>query len=90
MLIQYGYLKQRSQYGKQCIFEETDPVVEVNIQPQPKFMERYVRRRYCHRGVQNCKQLALHKVRKPNCKSFEDINSYFLDKGEDSRRDSRD
>jgi len=88
MLIQYAYLKQRLKFGKQCIFEQTDPIIETNIQPEPKFMRKYITRPYCNRAVQSCKQFALHKVKKPNCKSVDDINScsnIFLIRREDIR-----
>lgn len=63
MLIQYAYIRPRSQFGKQCFFEETDPIVEENILPNPELMRDYIHRSRCHRGVQKSEQFALHEVR---------------------------
>lgn len=63
MLIQYAYIKPRSQFGKQCFFEESEINVEENIQPDPRLMRRYVQRSRCDRGAQESAQFALHEVR---------------------------
>ncbi|KAL6259716.1 hypothetical protein P5V15_009629 [Pogonomyrmex californicus] len=62
MFIQYAYIKTRSQFGKQCFFGETDPIVQENILPDPKLMRNYIHMKYCHRGVQMSKQFALHEM----------------------------
>lgn len=64
MLIQQAYIKLRSQFGKQCFFEESDPIVEENILPDPELMQHYIHRSHCHRGVQKSEQFALHEVRR--------------------------
>ncbi|XP_018313159.1 dynein intermediate chain 3, ciliary [Mycetomoellerius zeteki] len=62
MLIQYAYIKPRSQFGKQCFFGETDSIVQENILPDPKLMRNYIYMSHCHRGVQMSKQFALHEM----------------------------
>ncbi|KYN06592.1 Dynein intermediate chain 3, ciliary [Cyphomyrmex costatus] len=62
MLIQYAYIKPRSQFGKQCFFGETDPIIQENILPDPKLMRNYIHTSHCHRGVQIPKQFALHEI----------------------------
>ncbi|XP_018351599.1 PREDICTED: dynein intermediate chain 3, ciliary-like [Trachymyrmex septentrionalis] len=62
MLIQYAYIKPRSQFGKQCFFGRTDSIVQENILPDSKLMRDYVHVSHCHRGVQMSKQLALHEM----------------------------
>ncbi|KYN19471.1 Dynein intermediate chain 3, ciliary [Trachymyrmex cornetzi] len=62
MLIQYAYIKPRSQFGKQCFFGETDSIVQENILPDPELMRNYIHMSHCHRGVQMSKQFALHET----------------------------
>ncbi|EZA62230.1 Dynein intermediate chain 3, ciliary [Ooceraea biroi] len=62
MLIHYAYIKPRSQFGKQCIFEKTDSIVEENILPSPKLMQDYILRSRCHRDVQKSEQFSLHEM----------------------------
>jgi len=61
MLIQYAYIKPRSQFGKQCLFEEADSIVQ-NILPDPELMRNYIHMSHCHRGVQKSQQFAIHEV----------------------------
>ncbi|XP_011880522.1 PREDICTED: dynein intermediate chain 3, ciliary-like [Vollenhovia emeryi] len=62
MLIHYTYIKPRSQFGKQCFFGETDPIVQENILPDPELMRNYTRMSHCRRGIQMSKQFALHEM----------------------------
>ncbi|KYM78885.1 Dynein intermediate chain 3, ciliary [Atta colombica] len=61
MLIQYAYIKPRSQFGKQCLFEEADSIVQ-NILPDPELMRNYIHMSHCHRGVQKSQQFAFHEM----------------------------
>ncbi|KAG7210502.1 hypothetical protein KM043_012023 [Ampulex compressa] len=62
MLIQYAYIKARSQFGKQCIFDDVGPAVEEHILPDSELDQNYIQQRKCDRGVQKSSQLALHEL----------------------------
>ena len=63
MEIQYVHVKTRSQFGKQCIFDDEGPTVDEHIIPNRELMEDYIYRNPCHTGVQTSKQFAVHEVR---------------------------
>ncbi|XP_024940578.1 dynein intermediate chain 3, ciliary-like isoform X2 [Cephus cinctus] len=62
MEIQYVYVKTRSQFGKQCFFDEFGPSVDENIATNPEITADYITRNPCHVGVQKSKQYALHEI----------------------------
>ncbi|XP_076621609.1 dynein intermediate chain 3, ciliary [Colletes latitarsis] len=62
MEIRKVYVKMRAEFGKQCIFDTSDPVLDVDIKPDPTCMNDYVLKSHCYVGVQHSKQLALHGV----------------------------
>lgn len=70
MEIKEVYVKTRAQFGKQCIFDLTDPIMDMEILPNPSDVNQYVTRSHCHVGVQHSKQLALHEV---SSTSFKEI-----------------
>lgn len=57
------HVKTRSQFGKQCIFDDEGPMIDENILPDRQLMDDYIYRSPCHTGVQNTKQLAIHEVK---------------------------
>ncbi|KAK0081325.1 hypothetical protein PV325_012385 [Microctonus aethiopoides] len=59
MEIKYVYVKTRSKFGKQCVFDDSDPTVEENIYPNSQLMEDYIYMNPIHRGVQMSKQFAV-------------------------------
>ncbi|KAG6797884.1 Dynein intermediate chain 2, axonemal [Apis mellifera caucasica] len=68
LLTQYTYIKQRSQFGKQCLFKLEERVGVENILPAPHLTEDYVYRSQNDAEVQVAPQLAAHEVqttRKP-------------------------
>ena len=58
----YVYVKKRSEFGKQCIFNIEDPKIDELVLPDPKLFESYIVQNPCHKGVQVSKQFALHEV----------------------------
>ncbi|KZC05587.1 Dynein intermediate chain 3, ciliary [Dufourea novaeangliae] len=56
------YVKKRTDFGKQCMFDLTDPVLDVNMYPNPSDMRDYIMRTHCHIRAQKSTQLAGHKV----------------------------
>lgn len=62
MEIKYVYVKTRSKFGKQCVFDDSDPTVEENIYPNSQLMEDYIYMNPVHRGVQMSKQFAVHEA----------------------------
>ncbi|EFN79166.1 Dynein intermediate chain 2, axonemal [Harpegnathos saltator] len=61
MLIQYAYIKPRSQFGKQCFFDGSEVNVQ-DIPPDPQLMRDYVQRSHRDRGEQKSAQFALHEM----------------------------
>ncbi|CAL7948635.1 unnamed protein product [Xylocopa violacea] len=62
MEIKRVYVKTRAEFGKQCVFDDFGPFLDVDILPHPADMNNYIMRSHRHIGVQHSKQLALHKV----------------------------
>ncbi|CAK9811867.1 Dynein axonemal intermediate chain 2 [Anthophora quadrimaculata] len=62
MLTEYTYIKQRQQFGKQCVFTMHDNIAVENIEPNPELMQNYIIRPICHQHVQLSAQLAAHEV----------------------------
>ncbi|KAK2575144.1 hypothetical protein KPH14_008861 [Odynerus spinipes] len=62
MELKYVYIKQRSEFGKQCFFEDVGPNVEENIFPDPDHGEDYVRQFLVNKSTQKSTQFALHEV----------------------------
>ncbi|XP_043793745.1 dynein intermediate chain 3, ciliary-like isoform X1 [Apis laboriosa] len=62
LLTQYTYIKQRSQFGKQCIFKLEDRIAVENILPEPHLMEDYIYVTHNDAEVQMAPQLAAHEV----------------------------
>lgn len=58
----YVYTKKRSQFGKQCFFEDVGPIVEENIFPDPSLNKSYIKQRIINSETQEAVQYALHKV----------------------------
>lgn len=66
LLTQYTYIKQRSQFGKQCLFKLEERVGVENILPAPHLTEDYVYRSQNDAEVQVAPQLAAHEVKYNN------------------------
>lgn len=68
MNTQYVYVKQRSEFGKQCVFNIDGPNhdIENDVMPCPEDMDDYIVRDYCHTGLQKSKRFASHEVRFDN------------------------
>lgn len=64
MEIKQVFVKKRSEFGKQCIFDDSEVTVEENIFPNRDFMKDYVNMNPVHRAVQISKQFAVHEVKK--------------------------
>ncbi|XP_076750414.1 dynein axonemal intermediate chain 2-like, partial [Xylocopa sonorina] len=62
MEIKRVYVKTRAEFGKQCVFDQLGPLLNVDIAPHPAGMNDYIWRSHRHIGVQHSKQLALHEV----------------------------
>lgn len=62
MEIQYVYLKTRSQFGKQCIFDDSGVTIEEDIVSNAQFKADYVDKNPINNAVQNSKQFAVHEV----------------------------
>ncbi|XP_076750413.1 dynein axonemal intermediate chain 2-like [Xylocopa sonorina] len=62
MLTQYTYIRQRHQFGKQCVFTDAYNVAEESIPPESELMQNYIMRPQCHRGVQVSTQYAGHEA----------------------------
>ncbi|KAI4497874.1 hypothetical protein M0802_006990 [Mischocyttarus mexicanus] len=58
----YVYVKQRRDFGKQCIFEDIGPTVEENIFPDPALNKDYIYQQIIDKSTQKSKQFALHEV----------------------------
>nr|KAF7421988.1 hypothetical protein H0235_009824 [Vespula pensylvanica] len=58
----YVYTKKRSQFGKQCFFEDVGPIVEENIFPNPSLNKSYIKQRIINHETQETVQYALHKI----------------------------
>lgn len=63
MDIKYVYVKTRSEFGKQCIFDICGPNLDEEIKPNPQEMRNYIVKSQCHVNTQYTKQIALHEVR---------------------------
>lgn len=74
LLTEYTYIKQRSQFGKQCIFKLEDRIGVENILPEPHLMENYVYVTHNDAEVQMAPQLAAHDVR-----IYNDLHLFRLD-----------
>ncbi|XP_015587491.1 dynein intermediate chain 3, ciliary isoform X2 [Cephus cinctus] len=61
MEIQYVYSKTRAQFGKACIFSETDKA-EVDIRPDASQLHNFVRLNPVSHGTQCSKRYAAHEV----------------------------
>lgn len=64
MLIQYAYIKPRSQFGKQSFFEETDPIMQENILPDPEFTRDCIHLSHCYCDVRKSEDFTLNQVKK--------------------------
>ncbi|KOC61090.1 Dynein intermediate chain 3, ciliary [Habropoda laboriosa] len=62
MLTQYTYIKQRQQFGKQCLFTVSNNVAVENIDPNPGLMQNYIMSPICHQRMQFSAQLAAHEA----------------------------
>ncbi|KAI4497873.1 hypothetical protein M0802_006989 [Mischocyttarus mexicanus] len=62
MDIKYVYVKTRSEFGKQCIFDICGPNLDEEIKPNPQEMRNYIVKSPCHVGTQYTKQIALHEI----------------------------
>ncbi|XP_063990949.1 dynein intermediate chain 3, ciliary-like [Diachasmimorpha longicaudata] len=62
MEIEYVYVKSRSLFGKQCIFDDSGVTIEENIVSDPKMMGRYTHKHPFHTATQNTRQFAVHEV----------------------------
>ncbi|KAH0540922.1 hypothetical protein KQX54_020523 [Cotesia glomerata] len=62
MEIKQVFVKKRSQFGKQCIFDDSEVTVEENIFPNHDAMKDYVRINPVDKAVQISKQFAVHEV----------------------------
>lgn len=63
MDIKYVYVKSRSEFGKQCIFDICGPNLDEEIKPNPHEMRNYILKTQCHINTQYTKQIASHEVR---------------------------
>lgn len=63
MEIKQVFVKKRSQFGKQCIFDDSEVTVEENIFPNHDSMKDYVRINPVDKAVQISKQFAVHEVK---------------------------
>lgn len=66
LLTQYTYLKQRSQFGRQCVFKLEERIGVENIPPEPYLMEDYIYRSHNDAAVQMAPQFAAHEVKVDN------------------------
>ncbi|XP_076680480.1 dynein axonemal intermediate chain 2-like [Andrena cerasifolii] len=62
MEIKKVYVKTRADFGKQCMFDLTDPIMDMEILPNPSDMNQYVTRSHCHAGMQHSTHMAHHEV----------------------------
>uniref|UniRef100_A0A0C9RU86 Dnai2 protein n=1 Tax=Fopius arisanus TaxID=64838 RepID=A0A0C9RU86_9HYME len=62
MEVEYVYVKSRSQFGKQCIFDDSGVTIEENIVSNPEMMGRYKRKDPLNTATQNTRQFAIHEV----------------------------
>ncbi|XP_015124160.2 dynein intermediate chain 3, ciliary-like, partial [Diachasma alloeum] len=62
MEIEYVYVKSRSLFGKQCIFDDSGITVEENMVSDPEMMDRYTHKHPLHTATQNTRQFAVHEV----------------------------
>ncbi|XP_076390371.1 dynein intermediate chain 3, ciliary-like isoform X2 [Megachile rotundata] len=61
-MIRYSYIKPRSEFGKQCIFQFTTDIGVENISPDVKLMDNYIVIPRNNRYMQETAQLAVHEV----------------------------
>ncbi|XP_046822931.1 dynein axonemal intermediate chain 2-like [Vespa crabro] len=62
MDIKYVYVKTRSEFGKQCIFDICGPNLDEEIKPNPQEMRNFIVKSQCHVNTQYTKQIALHEI----------------------------
>ncbi|CAD6201502.1 GSCOCG00000302001-RA-CDS, partial [Cotesia congregata] len=63
MEIKQVFVKKRSHFGKQCIFDDSEVTVEENIFPNHDAMKDYVRINPVDKAVQISKKFAVHEVK---------------------------
>ncbi|CAG5101232.1 Similar to DNAI2: Dynein intermediate chain 2 [Cotesia congregata] len=61
MEIKQVFVKKRSHFGKQCIFDDSEVTVEENIFPNHDAMKDYVRINPVDKAVQISKKFAVHE-----------------------------
>uniref|UniRef100_A0A1B6H019 Dynein intermediate chain 3, ciliary n=1 Tax=Cuerna arida TaxID=1464854 RepID=A0A1B6H019_9HEMI len=59
---QYVYTKKRSEFGRQCIFNDEGPKIVDNLLPNKALIDEYILRDPVHRGVQCSKTYAEHDL----------------------------
>ncbi|KAF7397798.1 hypothetical protein HZH68_009020 [Vespula germanica] len=68
MDIKYVYVKSRSEFGKQCIFDICGPNLDEEIKPNPHEMRNYILKSQCHINTQYTKQIASHEIQTKDVK----------------------
>ncbi|KAL2712841.1 hypothetical protein V1478_017432 [Vespula squamosa] len=68
MDIKYVYVKSRSEFGKQCIFDICGPNLDEEIKPNPQEMRNYILKSQCHLSTQYTKQIASHEIQTSTAK----------------------
>eukprot|EP00118_Oscarella_pearsei_P004729 m.20661 g.20661 ORF g.20661 m.20661 type:complete len:748 (+) comp28058_c0_seq1:430-2673(+) len=68
MEIVYVYTKKRSEFGRQCNFDDRQAEIHLDILPNDEIASQFIDRDPCHVAIQNAPEMSEHEV---NTKRFE-------------------